>query len=120
MRGSAARSCSARRIAKRRLRAPLTQVRETACGLLAGMAHHPPMSNAEPLAIEPRGPLAASVHVPGSKSISNRALLIAALARGESVLSGVLDSDDTRVMIAALEQLGAVMSRERDTLRVRG
>ncbi|MYN11844.1 3-phosphoshikimate 1-carboxyvinyltransferase [Pusillimonas sp. TS35] len=46
------------------------------------------------------------VQLPGSKSISNRVLLLAALADGPSRLRGVLDSDDTRVMIAALRALG--------------
>ncbi|HEY3496693.1 MAG TPA: 3-phosphoshikimate 1-carboxyvinyltransferase, partial [Polyangiaceae bacterium] len=44
--------------------------------------------------------------VPGSKSITNRALVLAALAEGETELSGVLHSDDTRHMRAALEALG--------------
>ena len=44
--------------------------------------------------------------VPGSKSITNRALVLAALADGESTLSGVLESDDTRHMRVALEALG--------------
>ncbi|MFT0533320.1 3-phosphoshikimate 1-carboxyvinyltransferase [Castellaniella hirudinis] len=52
------------------------------------------------------------VSLPGSKSISNRALLLAALARGTTVLSGVLDSDDTRVMIAALQSLGVDIQAE--------
>ena len=43
----------------------------------------------ESLPIEPRGPLEARVRVPGSKSITNRALLIAALAEGESTLAGL-------------------------------
>ena len=46
------------------------------------------------------------LRLPGSKSISNRALLLAALARGQTTLTGVLDSDDTRVMRGALEALG--------------
>lgn len=46
------------------------------------------------------------VTVPGSKSITNRALLIAALAEGRSVLRGVLFSDDSRVFIKALQTLG--------------
>ena len=50
---------------------------------------------------------APALRVPGSKSISNRALLLAGLAEGESLLRGTLDSDDTRVMIRALGQLGA-------------
>ena len=48
----------------------------------------------------------AVVAVPGSKSIANRALLCAALADGESVLSNVPDGDDTQSMIAALRELG--------------
>ena len=58
------------------------------------------------LAIETRGPLDGHVSVPGSKSITNRALLLAALAEGESRLSGGLESDDTVVMRAALDALG--------------
>ncbi len=46
------------------------------------------------------------VEVPGSKSITNRALLIAALAEGESILSGVLFSDDSRHFLQALMDLG--------------
>jgi len=61
----------------------------------------------EALAITPlTHPLAASVHVPGSKSYTNRALLAAALAHGPSELRGALFSDDTRYMAAALNQLG--------------
>jgi 3-phosphoshikimate 1-carboxyvinyltransferase len=58
------------------------------------------------IAIEPRGEIHAIVRPPGSKSITNRALICAALARGRSTLTGVLDSDDTRVMIDALRRLG--------------
>jgi 3-phosphoshikimate 1-carboxyvinyltransferase len=52
-------------------------------------------------------PVTGSARPPGSKSITNRALVCAALARGESRLSGVLDSEDTRVMAAGLAALGA-------------
>ena len=51
-------------------------------------------------------PVEATVEVPGSKSITNRALLLAALAQGESRLSGVLSSDDSLVFIGALQSLG--------------
>lgn len=51
-------------------------------------------------------PPAIDVVVPGSKSITNRALLIAALADGESILQGVLFSDDSRVFMEALKTLG--------------
>ena len=57
--------------------------------------------------IAPRQDLDATVRVPGSKSLTNRALLIAGLAEGESRLSGALSSDDTVVMRKALEALGA-------------
>lgn len=52
------------------------------------------------------GRLAGEMTLPGSKSITNRVLLLAALSRGETVLDGVLDSDDARVMLDALRVLG--------------
>lgn len=57
--------------------------------------------------MEPRGPVSGRIRVPGSKSLTNRALVAAALAPGESLLSGPLDSDDTRVMRHCLRALGA-------------
>ena len=59
------------------------------------------------LPIAPRGPLDAEPALPGSKSISNRALVAAALAEGESRLEGLLESEDIAVMRAALAALGA-------------
>lgn len=53
--------------------------------------------------------------VPGSKSITNRALVLSALAEGESRLEGVLSSDDTRHMRLALEALGVVFREEGPT-----
>jgi len=53
-------------------------------------------------------PPRAAVRVPGSKSLTNRALVVAALADGQSVLSGALDSEDTRVMVEALRTLSIV------------
>jgi len=59
--------------------------------------------------------------VPGSKSITNRALVLAALAEGESTLEGVLHSDDTRHMRSALSTLGiAIEDLGPTTLLVRG
>jgi 3-phosphoshikimate 1-carboxyvinyltransferase len=52
-----------------------------------------------------------TVSLPGSKSISNRVLLLAALAEGETLVHDLLDSDDTRVMLAALAQLGCKIER---------
>jgi 3-phosphoshikimate 1-carboxyvinyltransferase len=48
----------------------------------------------------------SAVRLPGSKSISNRVLLLAALSAGKTRIDGLLDSDDTRVMLQALRQLG--------------
>ena len=58
------------------------------------------------------GPLDAIVTVPGSKSLTNRALLIAALGVGRSVLTGALASDDTRYMAGALCALGIAVEQE--------
>jgi len=52
------------------------------------------------------GPVTANVTVPGSKSITNRALILAALARAEVRLTGALWSEDTQIMVAALRLLG--------------
>jgi 3-phosphoshikimate 1-carboxyvinyltransferase len=75
---------------------------------------------ADPLPIRPRGPLAARVRVPGSKSVTNRALLVAALASGTSRLSGGLDSDDTRVMRNALAALGCPVETHTGVWQVAG
>lgn len=66
----------------------------------------PRSSHPQRLSIDTRGPLDGRVSVPGSKSITNRALLLAALADGESRLTGGLESDDTVVMRAALDAMG--------------
>jgi 3-phosphoshikimate 1-carboxyvinyltransferase len=58
-------------------------------------------------ALTPRGPVDVRVRVPGSKSITNRALLVAALARGRSTLRGALVAEDAAVMVGALRALGA-------------
>ena len=50
------------------------------------------------------------VQLPGSKSISNRVLLLAALSHGTTVLHDLLDSDDTRVMLQALHSLGCTIT----------
>jgi len=62
-----------------------------------------------------------TVRLPGSKSISNRILLLAALARGETRIRGVLESEDTQVMLEALRALGVTCTDEGvQGLRVRG
>ena len=64
------------------------------------------------------GPVNGSIRPPGSKSITNRALICAALANGVSVLDGVLDSDDTRVMLDSLSKLGFAVSHDSANSRV--
>lgn len=65
-------------------------------------------------AISPRGPLEATATVPGSKSITNRALLIAALAEGRSRIEGALVAEDATVMQDALRELGAGVRPDAD------
>jgi 3-phosphoshikimate 1-carboxyvinyltransferase len=60
----------------------------------------------ESLTLEPIGYVEGEINVPGSKSLSNRALLLAALANGNTTLTNLLDSDDIKHMLNALTQLG--------------
>jgi 3-phosphoshikimate 1-carboxyvinyltransferase len=63
------------------------------------------------LDLAPARRAAGTVRLPGSKSISNRALLLAALVRGETRLRGLLESDDTARMLDALRTLGVGWTR---------
>ena len=63
---------------------------------------------------------AGALVLPGSKSISNRVLLLSALCQGSTTLYDVLDSDDTRVMLAALRQLGCGVRQHGTTVEVDG
>ena len=72
------------------------------------------------LDLPPMNGAAGTVRLPGSKSISNRVLLLAGLAEGTTAVHDLLDSDDTRVMLAALEQLGCGLRREGPVLHVTG
>ena len=65
-------------------------------------------------------PVDASVEVPGSKSIANRALVCAALADGTSVLGRLATGDDTTAMIGCLASMGVGVTVEGDTCTVRG
>lgn len=67
-------------------------------------------------------PVDANVEVVGSKSYTNRALILAAFARGESLLTGALFSDDTRYMAASLRALGVEVEEDEadKTFRVQG
>jgi len=72
------------------------------------------------LDIPPLRSAAGRVRLPGSKSISNRVLLLAGLAAGTTAVHDLLDSDDTRVMLAALEALGCGLRRDGAVLHVTG
>ncbi|MFO0857726.1 MAG: 3-phosphoshikimate 1-carboxyvinyltransferase [Phycisphaerales bacterium] len=62
-----------------------------------------------------------SIRAPGSKSLTNRALLLAALARGDSILTNALiDADDAQVMLAAIQSLGAKVRHNATTLNITG
>jgi 3-phosphoshikimate 1-carboxyvinyltransferase len=72
------------------------------------------MVNMEQLTLAPIAKVQGEVNVPGSKSLSNRALLLAALSEGETLLTNLLDSDDIRHMLTALTQLGVSYSLSDD------
>jgi 3-phosphoshikimate 1-carboxyvinyltransferase len=72
------------------------------------------------LDIPPLQSAQGTVQLPGSKSISNRVLLLAGLSSGTTAVHGLLDSDDTRVMLAALSELGCEVRAEGSTVHVGG
>jgi 3-phosphoshikimate 1-carboxyvinyltransferase len=72
------------------------------------------------LDLPPLSRAGGTVKLPGSKSISNRVLLLAGLAGGETRVHDLLDSDDTRVMLEALRTLGCSVTQEADVCVVRG
>lgn len=79
------------------------------------------MSGAAYLDLPPVKYARGDVALPGSKSISNRVLLLASLARGSTRIDGLLASDDTTVMLTALQQLGVQVSRHAaDSVTVQG
>ncbi|WP_162062674.1 3-phosphoshikimate 1-carboxyvinyltransferase [Vibrio taketomensis] len=68
----------------------------------------------ESLTLQPINKVDGEVNLPGSKSVSNRALLLAALAQGTTRLTNLLDSDDIRHMLNALTKLGVSYSLSED------
>ncbi|GAB4041139.1 MAG: hypothetical protein Fur0014_12150 [Rubrivivax sp.] len=72
------------------------------------------------LDLPPLAGASGTVRLPGSKSISNRVLLLAGLADGTTAVHDLLDSDDTRVMLAALRALGCTLVQEGAVLKVTG
>ena len=74
-----------------------------------------------PLTARRGGPLQGRVRVPGDKSISHRALILAAMTVGESTVAGLLEGDDVLNTAAAMRALGARLERSPDGLwRIRG
>ncbi len=80
------------------------------------------MSNSDALTLNPVSRVEGEVNVPGSKSLSNRALLLAALASGDTTLTNLLDSEDIRHMLNALSKLGVdyQLSDDKTQCRVKG
>jgi len=72
----------------------------------------------EHLDLAPIRRVSGTVRLPGSKSISNRILLLAALAKGNTRVLDLLDSDDTRYMLEALQKLGVSLSIARESMQV--
>lgn len=82
------------------------RIKEVDCRA-AYQRYHADMTYPSEITIRPISrPMDRTICLPGSKSLTNRALLVAALARGTSVLSGILIADDTRLMVDALVMLG--------------
>jgi 3-phosphoshikimate 1-carboxyvinyltransferase len=71
-------------------------------------------------AIQPRSHIQASVKIPGSKSITHRALITAGLAKGVSRLDAFLDSEDTRYTVTGLREMGVDISVHKDHVTVSG
>lgn len=79
------------------------------------------LNDVEEVEISPaQGPVKGEMTIPGSKSFTNRALIMAALAKGESVLSGVLKSDDSYWCIDALTKLGTSIEIDKESVRING
>ncbi|KQW36065.1 bifunctional 3-phosphoshikimate 1-carboxyvinyltransferase/cytidylate kinase [Rhizobacter sp. Root404] len=72
------------------------------------------------LDLPPLATAAGTVRLPGSKSISNRVLLLAGLCAGTTVIHDLLDSDDTRVMLDALRALGCGVAMDEAVVRING
>ena len=73
-----------------------------------------------PILSRAHGPVRATVTVPGSKSVANRALVCASLAVGRSELSGLPEGDDTSAMIEGLSRLGIAVQRSGDRAVIEG
>lgn len=77
------------------------------------------MTLTDPYPVKPfTQPARGSINLPGSKSITNRALILAALSKGQVILENALFSEDTRVMIEALIKLGFKVEADEATRRI--
>ena len=76
------------------------------------------MSFPENLTLSPIQKIFGEVILPGSKSLSNRILLLSMLARGKTEIQNLLDSDDIRRMVEALESLGIELEENRAENRI--
>ena len=72
------------------------------------------------LDLDPIARVQGTVKMPGSKSISNRVLLLSALARGDTLVRDLLDADDTRVMLEALKRLGVEVAHVTNGIEIHG
>ena len=72
------------------------------------------------LTITPKGPLRGTVHVPGDKSITHRALILSALAEGSSIIHGYSRGEDCLDTLSSLQQLGVPIEVEPDKVHVSG
>ncbi|GAX85840.1 hypothetical protein CEUSTIGMA_g13255.t1 [Chlamydomonas eustigma] len=86
------------------------QISIRALVMRAAAAH----SSLEQLTIQPVKEVSGHVKLPGSKSLSNRILLIAALSEGTTLVKNLLDSDDIRYMVEALKALGIKLEEKWD------
>ena len=76
------------------------------------------MSFPDKLTLSPIKNITGTVDLPGSKSLSNRILLLSMLAEGHTEIHNLLDSDDTRSMVEALKTLGVAMLEDRNQNRI--
>ena len=78
------------------------------------------MFDIEYLDIPPLASVGGTITLPGSKSISNRVLLLAALSQGTTTVHDLLVSDDTQIMLTALKQLGCTVEQDCATVTIQG
>ncbi len=97
---------------------PRLAIRQPGCQSAGPMNAH---ATPQPLTIGARGPLRGTIAVPGDKSISHRALMLSALAVGESRIEGLLEGEDVLATAAAMRAMGADIERGDDGVwRVHG